>query len=85
MSVRLVYFAWVRERVGTASEEIELPAGVETVADLADHLSGLSEGHAAALEHRDVVRFAIDQEAAEPGDRIGGAREIAVFPPMTGG
>lgn len=80
-----VYFAWVRERIGTASEEIALPDEVRTVADLPAFLAGLSEGHAAAMEQPDVIRFALDQDAAEPGDTIDGAREIAVFPPMTGG
>ena len=79
------YFAWVRERIGEASEEIELPAGVARVADLPAFLAARSEGHAAAMGQPGAIRFALDQEAAEPGDAIGGAREIAVFPPMTGG
>ena len=82
---RFVYFAWVRERIGAAEEEIVLPADVRTVADLPAFLAARSEGHAAAMEQRHVIRFALDQEAAEPADAIGEAREIAVFPPMTGG
>lgn len=80
-----LYFAWVRERIGTPSEEITLPDEVRTVADLPAFLAGRSEGHAAAMEQPGVIRFALDQDAAEPGDAIDGAREIAVFPPMTGG
>ena len=79
------YFAWVRERIGEASEEIDLPSDVATVADLPAFLAARSEGHAAAMERPNVIRFALDQEAAEPGDSIGSPREIAVFPPMTGG
>ena len=79
------YFAWVRERIGEAEEEIELPPDVATVADLPAFLAARSEGHAAAMEQPNVIRFALDQEAAEPNDAIGSAREIAVFPPMTGG
>ena len=82
---RFVYFAWVRERIGTAEEEIDLPDAIATVADLPAFLAARSEGHAAAMEQPQVLRFALDQEAAEPGDTIGSAREIAVFPPMTGG
>ena len=85
MSVRVLYFAWVRERVGLDAEEIDLPEGVVTVAQFADHLAGRSEDHAAALEHRDVIRFSIDEELAGPDDAVRGAREIAIFPPMTGG
>lgn len=79
------YFAWVRERIGEGTEEIDLPPEVATVADLPGFLSQRSEGHAAAMEQPHVIRFALDQEAAEPDDAIGEAREIAVFPPMTGG
>ena len=84
-TTRFVYFAWVRERIGEEEEEIALPDGVRTVADLPAFLAARSEGHAAAMEQPHVIRFALDQEAAEPGDAIGSAREIAVFPPMTGG
>ena len=83
--ITIVYFAWVREMVGTSSEDVTLPGEVATVADLVPFLAARSEGHAAAMEHAGTIRFAIDQEAAEPSDRIAGAREIAVFPPMTGG
>ena len=79
------YFAWVRERIGEAEETIDLPPEVATVADLPAFLAARSEGHAAAMEQPNVIRFALDQEAAEPGDAIADAREIAVFPPMTGG
>ena len=85
MSIRIVYFAWVRERIGKASEELELPADVKTVGDLIAHLSTLGEEYAAAFEVPQVIRAAINEEHAEHGEPIGNAREIALFPPMTGG
>jgi len=85
MSVRIVYFAWVRERIGKGSEEIELPASVKTVGDLIAHLATLGEDYAEALSVPGVIRAAIDEEHADHDEPIGGAREIALFPPMTGG
>ncbi len=82
---KLVYFAWVRERIGTAEEDVDLPESVRTVAGLLLWLRDRGEGYAAALEHPNVIRVAIDQEHADHGARIAGAREIALFPPMTGG
>lgn len=83
--MKLRYFAWVRERIGKAEEEIELPGGVATVGDLLAWLRERGEGYAAALRHPESIRVAIDQEHAAHVDRIAGAREIALFPPMTGG
>jgi molybdopterin synthase sulfur carrier subunit len=85
MSVRIVYFAWVRERIGKGSEEIELPDTVITVGDLIAHLATLGEEYAAAFEVPQVIRAAINEEHAEHDEAIGDAREIALFPPMTGG
>lgn len=85
MSVRLVYFAWVRERIGKSTETIDLPAHVVTVGDLLAHLKGLGEDYATALEHDRVIRVAINQEHAEHDEPIAGAEEIGIFPPMTGG
>lgn len=85
MTVKLVYFAWVRERIGKTEETIELPASVATVADLLAHLKGRGEGYDAALQSPKVIRVAIDREHAGHGAPIAGAREIALFPPMTGG
>ena len=83
--VKLVYFAWVRERIGKSEEDIELPTGVATVADLLDHLKKRGEGYEAALATPEVIRVAINQEHSQHEDRLDGAREIALFPPMTGG
>ena len=82
---RLVYFAWVRERIGKAEEEISLPADVVTVADLLNHLKGLGEDYETALQFLDVIRVALDMEHVEHDEPIGNAREIGIFPPMTGG
>ncbi|MDQ0319792.1 molybdopterin synthase sulfur carrier subunit [Pararhizobium capsulatum DSM 1112] len=84
-SVRLVYFAWVRERIGKDEEEIVLPDSVVTAGDLLRHLKGLGEEYEMALEHENVIRVAINQEHVDHHEPIAGAREIALFPPMTGG
>ena len=83
--MKLVYFAWVRERIGKAEEEIVLPGSVTTVADLLEHLKGRGEEYEAALQVPKVIRVAINQEHADHDEPIAGAREIALFPPMTGG
>lgn len=82
---RLVYFAWVRERIGKAEEDIVLPETVRTVSDLLAHLTSLGEEYEAALQFPEVIRVAIDQEHVEHDEPIAGAREIGLFPPMTGG
>ncbi len=79
----VLYFAWVRERIGTPRECVQSEAG--TVAELVEELKQRGERHALALSDLDAVRFAVDQELADPSTSIRGAREIAVFPPMTGG
>lgn len=85
MMTRLVYFAWVRERIGKGEEEISLPTDVVTVADLLNHLKTLGDEYETALQYPDVIRVAIDQEHVDHHEPIGGAREIGIFPPMTGG
>ena len=83
--MKIVYFAWVRERIGKAEEELELPAGVATVADLMAWLAGRGEEYAHAFENPKVIRAALDRSHARAATAIAGAREIAFFPPMTGG
>ena len=84
MSVTVLYFAWVRERVGSARETVALD-GPTTVAALVERLAGLSDGHRAALGDRARLRAAVNQDftgwdaAVAPGD------ELAIFPPVTGG
>ena len=83
--VRLVYFAWVRERIGRPDEEIVLPEGVATPADLMAHLASTDEGCAHAFAEPAAIRVAIDKRVAEHDAPLAGAREVAFFPPMTGG
>ncbi|WP_375410810.1 molybdopterin converting factor subunit 1 [uncultured Methylobacterium sp.] len=83
--MKLVYFAWVRERIGKADETVDLPADVTTVADLVAWQRGRGEEYAYAFEDTGVVRAAIDKVHAKPEAAIAGATEIAFFPPMTGG
>ena len=75
----------MRERIGKPQEDIDLPADVETVADLLSWLRTRGEEYEHALQHQKIIRVAIDQEHVEHGEKIAGAREIALFPPMTGG
>jgi sulfur-carrier protein len=83
--MRVKYFAWVRERVGKAEETLEPPSNVHTVEDLIGWLSGRGEGYAYAFETPRVIRAAIDHAHVKQDAPISGAREIAFFPPMTGG
>ena len=85
MAIRLLYFSWVRERVGTAEELIDPPEGVLTVAALIDWLAERSDGHARAFADRGRLRAAIDQDFVAMDAPIAGAREVALFPPVTGG
>jgi molybdopterin synthase sulfur carrier subunit len=85
MRTKLVYFAWVRERVGKADETLDLPDGISTVADLVRWLKTRGEEYDYAFENEGVVRAAIDHAHVKPDAPIAGAREIAFFPPMTGG
>ena len=83
--VKLVYFAWVRERVGKPEEAVELPASVITIADLIAWLTGRGEEYAYAFENGPLIRAAIDRTHVKHDAAVAGAREIAFFPPMTGG
>jgi len=83
--VKILYFAWLRERVGKPEEEIEAPADVATVGELINWLAALGEEYAYAFENPRVVRAAIDRTHVKAEAPIAGAREIAFFPPMTGG
>ncbi len=83
--MKLLYFAWVRERIGKPQEDVELPAGISTVGDLMAWLAKRGDEYAHAFENPRVIRAAIDRTHVRPETAIGGAREIAFFPPMTGG
>jgi sulfur-carrier protein len=83
--MKALYFAWVRERVGRAEEELSPPADVETVGDLIAWLSSRGEGYALAFDKPASVRAALDRVHARSDVSIAGAKEVAFFPPMTGG
>lgn len=83
--MRLLYFAWVKEKTGIASEDVELPEDISTVAELMAWLKTRGPEFAHAFERDEVIRAAIDQAHARPDAKIGNAREIAFFPPVTGG
>jgi len=83
--VKLIYFAWVRERIGLPEEEVTLPASVTSVRDLLAWLRARGEGYEQALKYPEAIRVAINQEHVDHREPIAGAREIALFPPMTGG
>jgi len=81
----ILYFAWVRERIGTGEERIERPAPGTTIAALLDRLGADSAGHAEAFRERSRLRAALDQQFVPLETVIGDAAELAVFPPVTGG
>jgi molybdopterin synthase sulfur carrier subunit len=82
--MQIVYFAWLRERVGTASEAVD-PGDARTARDLVARLSARSDGHAAAFADMAAVRVAVDQIMGDLDTPVAGAREVAFFPPVTGG
>lgn len=83
--MKILYFARIRQIAGRGSEEIDVPETVKTVSELIDYLSSRDEGLAAAFAERRTVRAAIDQNHVALDAPIAGAREIAFFPPVTGG
>ncbi len=83
--MRVRYFAWVRERIGREEEDVDPPVDVVTAGDLVHWLKSRDEQSDHAFERPDVIRIAIDQMHVQPTAPIAGAREIALFPPMTGG
>lgn len=83
MKVR--YFAWMKRTVGLPEEEVSPPAEVKTVGELVTWLRGRSAGHAEALAEGAAFGAAVDQRTAPFDTSIAGAREVAFFPPFTGG
>ena len=83
--MKLVYFSWVKDRIGVAEETVELPGDVRTVADLLAWLPGRGANFADALAEPAIIRVAVDQEYATPDVDVTKASEIALFPPVTGG
>jgi molybdopterin synthase sulfur carrier subunit len=85
MKVKVLFFAGLREQLGTGAEEIELPAGVTTVAALRSHLRSRGEPYERAFSEKALVRAAVNRDMAQPGARIKAGDEVAFFPPVTGG
>ena len=83
--MRLLYFAWVKEKTGVAVEDVTLPESVATVAELIAWLKTRGPEFANAFDQAEVIRTAIDQAHVHQDAKIGEAREIAFFPPVTGG
>ena len=83
--MKILYFAWLREKIGAGEEEIALPAEVRDVAALMDHLAARSPGHAAAFANRTAIRCAVNQDFADGAAPVADGDEVAFFPPVTGG
>lgn len=83
--MKLLYFAWVRERIGTSSEDVARPDGVNTVGDLIGWLAGRGDGYAEAFEDQAHVRAAVNQAHVDMTHPVNDEDEIAFFPPVTGG
>ena len=83
--IKLLYFAWLRARIGQAEEEVALPAGVGDVAGLLDWLQGRGGGYAVALRDPSVIRVAVNQDYVGRDHPIREGDEVALFPPVTGG
>jgi molybdopterin synthase sulfur carrier subunit len=83
--MKLLYFAWVRERIGRQEEDVDLPDEVTTVGELVDWLKGRGPEYEMALAEPRAIRVALDRVHVGPEAPVGGAREVALFPPMTGG
>jgi sulfur-carrier protein len=85
VKVKVLFFAALREQLGTSAEEVELPAGVATVAALRSHLARRGGAWEGALAERKNVRASVNQDMAKPAAAIRAGDEIAFFPPVTGG
>ncbi len=85
MSVKILFFASLREQLGVGAEQIELPQGVSSVAALRQHLMSRGEAWAAALGEKRALRVAVNQDMAMPDTPVKAGDEIAFFPPVTGG
>jgi len=83
--MRILYFAWLKEKIGLAEEEVSPPSSVATVADLLSWLAERSPGHALALSKNDLLRCAINQSYARFDQPVNAGDEVAFFPPVTGG
>jgi molybdopterin synthase sulfur carrier subunit len=85
LSVKVLYFASLREKLGCDAEELDLPAGVATIAALRAHLRARGGAWADALAEGKLLRAAVNQDMAQPATAIKAGDEVAFFPPVTGG
>jgi len=83
--VKLLYFAWLRTRIGCAEEEVELPSDVRNVAALLDWLRSRGGRYSEALRDLSVIRVAVNQDYVRPEHSVREGDEVAIFPPVTGG
>ena len=83
--MKILYFAWLRQRVGAGEETVDPPAEVRDVAGLVAWLKTRGPGHEEALRDTSAIRIAVNQEIAAMDAAIAPGDEIALFPPMTGG
>ena len=83
--MRMLYFAWVREQIGFGEEEVAPPVEVATVGALVEWLAARDDGHAAAFAERGRLRAAVDGVFTGFDAPVAGVREVAIFPPVTGG
>ena len=83
--MKVLYFAWLKAKTGVSEQEVSPPPEVTTVAALLDWLKAQGPGHAEALADLSVVKVAVNQEYARPGDPVRPGDEVALFPPVTGG
>ncbi|BCI69801.1 molybdopterin converting factor, subunit 1 [Sphingomonas sp. S17] len=85
MRLTILYFAWVRERIGQAEDVVTIPPELVTIADLITWLAARGGGYAEAMAAPERLRAAIDQNFVGLDALLAGAREVAIFPPVTGG
>jgi len=83
--MQLVYFAWIREKIGKKEEEISLNENIKTVAQLLDMLENKGDNYRDALAKRELICVALDKMMSSHDASLIGVRELALFPPMTGG
>ena len=83
--MKLLYFAWLRARIGCAEEEVELPSQVQDVAGLLGWLQSRGGGFAESLQNPAVIRVAVNQDYVGPDHPVRDGDEVAIFPPVTGG
>jgi molybdopterin synthase sulfur carrier subunit len=85
VKVKVLFFAALREQLGTSAEEVELPAEVSTVAGLRAHLKSRGGSYEKAFGGKSLIRIAVNKDMVQPSARIKAGDEVAFFPPVTGG